>query len=62
MMSGDQMKAARKFLGWSQLTLAAEAGLDPATIALFETGKKQMSDGHRWKVLRAAKGRESQKA
>jgi transcriptional regulator with XRE-family HTH domain len=40
MITPGQLKAARKLVGWSQLTLAAEAGLDPVTIALFETGKE----------------------
>jgi transcriptional regulator with XRE-family HTH domain len=39
MITGDQVKAARNLLGWSQLRLAHETGLDPSTIAKFETGK-----------------------
>jgi transcriptional regulator with XRE-family HTH domain len=40
MISIGEVKAARKLLGWSQLTLALETGLAPTTIGSIETGKK----------------------
>jgi transcriptional regulator with XRE-family HTH domain len=43
MITGEQVKAARKLLGWSQLALALEAGVTQGTIANFETGKKHLS-------------------
>jgi transcriptional regulator with XRE-family HTH domain len=39
----DQVKAARKLLGWSQARLASEAGVDQTTVMTFETGKKRPS-------------------
>jgi transcriptional regulator with XRE-family HTH domain len=43
MITGDQVKAARKLLGWSQLALALEASVTQGTIANFETGKSRLS-------------------
>ena len=43
MITGEQVKAARALLGWSQFKLAHETGLDPTTIAKFETGKARPS-------------------
>jgi transcriptional regulator with XRE-family HTH domain len=43
MITGEQIKAARKLLGWSQMTLALEAGLEQSTVANFETGKTRPS-------------------
>jgi transcriptional regulator with XRE-family HTH domain len=39
-ITGGQVAAARKLLGWSQETLAAETGVSRATIAKFEQGKQ----------------------
>jgi transcriptional regulator with XRE-family HTH domain len=39
MITGEQVKAARKLLGWSQMTLALEAGVEQSTITKFERGK-----------------------
>ena len=40
-ITGDQVKAARALVGWSQAKLAAErSGLTKATIAKFEEGKQ----------------------
>jgi transcriptional regulator with XRE-family HTH domain len=43
MITGEQVKAARKLLGWSQEAFAFEAGLNQSTIANFETGKSRPS-------------------
>jgi transcriptional regulator with XRE-family HTH domain len=37
MLSVEQVKAARKLLGWSQLTLSLEAGLSHRAVVDFET-------------------------
>jgi transcriptional regulator with XRE-family HTH domain len=39
-ITGQQVKAARELLGWSQPKLAAESGVTAATIAKFEDGKQ----------------------
>jgi len=41
MITADRVRAARKLLRWSQMTLALEAGLDQSTIVNFETGKSR---------------------
>jgi len=38
MITGDQIKAARSLLGWSQPRLANAAGLSEGTVKRFETG------------------------
>jgi ribosome-binding protein aMBF1 (putative translation factor) len=43
MITGEQVKAARKLLGWSQMTLALEARVDPTTVAKFERGESRPS-------------------
>jgi transcriptional regulator with XRE-family HTH domain len=43
MITGEQVKAARKLLGWSQLTLALEARVDQSTVTKFEAGKSRPS-------------------
>jgi transcriptional regulator with XRE-family HTH domain len=40
-ITGAQVKAARRLLGWSQSKLAAETGVSEATIAKFEGGKQK---------------------
>jgi DNA-binding XRE family transcriptional regulator len=42
-MTGEQVKAARGLLGWTQDTLAGETGVSRTTIAHFGTGKSQPS-------------------
>ena len=37
MITVAQMKAARALLGWSEVRLAHEAGLDPSTVIEVET-------------------------
>ena len=39
MITADQIKSARKLLGWSQMALSLEANVHQSTIAGFETGK-----------------------
>ena len=39
-ITGAQVAAARKLLGWSQERLAAEIGVSRTTIAKFEQGKQ----------------------
>jgi transcriptional regulator with XRE-family HTH domain len=51
MITGKQVKAARRLLGWSQIELAFEANVDPSTIVKFEGGKKGTA------VLSARNGR-----
>jgi transcriptional regulator with XRE-family HTH domain len=43
MVTSEQVKAARKLLGWSQLALALEANVTQATVTNFETGRKHLS-------------------
>jgi transcriptional regulator with XRE-family HTH domain len=43
MITGEQVRAARKLLGWSQMTLALEASVDQSTVLKFETGKSRPS-------------------
>jgi transcriptional regulator with XRE-family HTH domain len=38
-LTGQQVKAARLLLGWSQERLAAEAGIQTRTVGNFEGGK-----------------------
>jgi len=44
MITREQIKAARKLLGWSQMTLALESGLATTTIGSIETGRKSASE------------------
>jgi transcriptional regulator with XRE-family HTH domain len=43
MITGEQVKAARKLLKWSQEALAFEAGITQATVTNFETGKHRLA-------------------
>jgi transcriptional regulator with XRE-family HTH domain len=43
MITGEQVKAARKLLSWSQMALALEAGITQGTVSNFETGKNRLS-------------------
>ena len=43
MITGEQVKAARALLGWSQMKLADEAGLNASTIVKMETGNGRLS-------------------
>jgi transcriptional regulator with XRE-family HTH domain len=43
MITGEQIKAARKLLGWSQMTLALEARVVTSTVTKFERGEKRPS-------------------
>ena len=40
MITREQVKAARKLLGWSQIKLADEAGIDLMTVTRFEAGER----------------------
>jgi transcriptional regulator with XRE-family HTH domain len=44
MITREQIKAARKLLGWSQMTLALESGLATTTIGSIEIGRKSGSE------------------
>jgi transcriptional regulator with XRE-family HTH domain len=44
MITGEQVKAARKLLGWSQMTLALEANVEQSTIAKFERGESRAGE------------------
>jgi transcriptional regulator with XRE-family HTH domain len=39
MITGEQVKAARKLLGWAQMTLGLEAGTHQQTVLKFERGE-----------------------
>jgi transcriptional regulator with XRE-family HTH domain len=41
MIAGEQVKAARKLLGWSQMTLGLEAGTNQQTVVKFERGESR---------------------
>jgi transcriptional regulator with XRE-family HTH domain len=56
MITGEQVKAARKLLGWSQMTLALEASLDQSTIAKFERGESRPSVLSVSKIKRSLEG------
>jgi transcriptional regulator with XRE-family HTH domain len=43
MITGEQVKAARGLLSWSQLALALEANVDQSTVWKFEAGKSRPS-------------------
>jgi len=40
MITGDQVKAARKLVGWSQEDLAGHVGMSKSTIGNFEKGRR----------------------
>ena len=42
-ITGQQVKAARQLLRWTQDTLAAQVRVSPTTIAHFENGKRPPS-------------------
>src|ERR1700688_3503386 len=42
-LTGQQVKAARRLLGWTQDKLAEEIRVSPSTIGHFETGKRRPS-------------------
>ena len=39
-ITGQQVKAARKLLGWTQIKLTLVSGIDGGAIRRFETGKR----------------------
>jgi transcriptional regulator with XRE-family HTH domain len=43
LITGEQVKAARKLLGWSQMTLGFEAGTNQQTVLKFERGESRPS-------------------
>jgi transcriptional regulator with XRE-family HTH domain len=44
MITGEQVKAARKLLGWSQQVLAGHAGVSEIVISKIETGRRVASE------------------
>lgn len=40
---GRRIRAARHVRGWSQATLAARSGIQPATLRTYEAGEREMS-------------------
>jgi transcriptional regulator with XRE-family HTH domain len=40
-ITGEQVKLARKLLGWTQGDLASRAGLSETTVAVFEAGNRR---------------------
>jgi transcriptional regulator with XRE-family HTH domain len=49
----DRMKAAREERGWSQAELAEAAGLPPAAVSRYESGKYEPSVASLRKLLDA---------
>lgn len=45
MLSGEKLRAIRALRNVSQAELAAKAGISPASIATFETGKSELRSG-----------------
>jgi transcriptional regulator with XRE-family HTH domain len=43
MITGEQVKAARTLLGWSQVRLSSKSGFGDSTIAIFERGEMPLS-------------------
>jgi transcriptional regulator with XRE-family HTH domain len=44
MITGEQVRAARKLLGWSQVRLAGQSGVKNSAISKFEMGARQLSE------------------
>jgi transcriptional regulator with XRE-family HTH domain len=44
MITGGQVKAARKLLGWSQVRLAGQSGVKSSAIGKFEMGVRQLPE------------------
>jgi transcriptional regulator with XRE-family HTH domain len=42
-ITGEQVRAARKLLGWSRSDLAGHSGVSSTTIENFETGRRKAS-------------------
>ena len=42
MITGEQVKAARRLLGWSQVRLAGRSALPESAVAKFETGAQRL--------------------
>ena len=42
-ITGEQVRAARKLLGWSRSDLAGHSGVSSTTIGNFETGRRKAS-------------------
>ena len=45
-ITGEQVKAARRLVKWTQDTLAAEVRISPSAIGAFETGQRRPSEQH----------------
>jgi transcriptional regulator with XRE-family HTH domain len=56
MITAEQLKAARKLLGWSQLALSLEASVAQKTVVGFETGKMRLSAASLSKILETLEG------
>jgi transcriptional regulator with XRE-family HTH domain len=44
MITGEQVKAARKLLAWSQMALALEGSVEQSTVAKFERGENRAEE------------------
>jgi DNA-binding transcriptional regulator YiaG len=53
MITIEQVKAARKLLGWSQDVFAVNAGVSQTTVAHFETGTRVGADSITLHLLKA---------
>jgi transcriptional regulator with XRE-family HTH domain len=56
MITREQVKAARKLLGWSQVRLAGQSGFADATLAKFERGESRPSVLSLTTIKRALEG------
>ena len=53
MITGDQVKAARALLGWSQFELSRQSGISEATIHRFEKGRIELRSATRTAIVSA---------
>jgi len=52
----QQVKAARRLLGWSQPALAARARINREAVLAFENGRRRVSDDSMFAIRRAFEG------
>jgi transcriptional regulator with XRE-family HTH domain len=53
MITGDQVKAARALLGWSQFKLSRQSGISETTIQRFENGRLKLRGASRTAIVSA---------
>jgi ribosome-binding protein aMBF1 (putative translation factor) len=52
-ITGEQVKAARKLLGWSRDRLGPKAGMNTSCLGLIENGKREMRPDESERLLAA---------